>query len=537
MKMTGLLWRRLDVLTLGLLMAATYGALADNKNQVGAKQSASPRPARLEIAQVVQEIDAIILSRLAAEKITPATPASDSEFLRRVYLDITGKIPTAEQAAAFLDSTAPDKRAKLIEQLLASPEYGRHFADEWVRLLVPRNSDNRALRTQPLLDWLAEQFNQNRPWSEIVTALLTATGTQQENPAVTYFLANQGLDQITNSVCKLFLGNQLQCAQCHNHPFTNWKQNDYWAFAAFFSKVRADNTVRAAKLGNSPGVTEIPRFIGRRQNLPESYKALPPKFLAGEQPQLRADEPYRPALAKWLTAPENPYFARATVNRWWAKFFGRGLVNPVDDMHEDNPPTYPELLDLLAQQFVAHNFDLKWLVRTITNTQTYQRSSKPVGEQPADPTLFAQMPVKPMTPAQLFDALAQVVGFNRNLAARKPPIGPKPGFNIRDAFIASFSGDEGADPLDYQAGIPHALRLMNSQLTNVEGLALQEALRRGKTPEETLDWLFLGLLSRRPSEQERQRFLAYVAQRQYARTAWADIFWALLNSSEFVLTR
>jgi len=529
--------RKLGLLSLCGFLAAAWTAMADVQPQSKRSQPSAAQPTALETAQVVGQIDAIILNYLSAEKVKPAEPASDAEFLRRVYLDITGKIPTAEQAAAFLDSRDPNKRAQLIEQLLASPEYGRHFADEWVRLLVPRNSDNRALRTQPLFDWLAEQFNQNRPWSEIVTALLTATGTQQENPAVTYFLAHPNLDQITNSVCKLFLGNQLQCAQCHNHPFTNWKQNDYWAFAAFFSKVRADNTVRAAKLGNSPGVTETSRFFGRRPNQPEGYRALPPKFLAGEQPALRADEPYRPVLAKWLTSPDNPYFARATVNRWWAKFFGRGLVNPVDDMHEDNPPVYPELLELLAQQFVAHQFDLKWLVRTITNTQAYQRSSRPAGEQPADPALFAQMPVKPMTPAQLFDALAQVVGFNRNLALRKPAVGAKPGFNIREAFIVAFSGDEAADPLDYQSGIPHALRLMNSQLTNAEGLVLQEALRRGKSPEETLDWLFLGTLSRRPTEQERQRFLAYVAQRQYARTAWADIFWALLNSSEFVLTR
>ncbi|GBD36084.1 hypothetical protein HRbin36_01204 [bacterium HR36] len=527
--------RKLAIATLCVLVTAAWTAMGEVKSQTAQQRVA--RAAALDTAQVVQRIDSIIYDYLAAEKVKPSGPASDADFLRRVYLDITGRIPTAEQAAAFLDSRDPDKRAKLIEQLLASPEYGRHFADEWVRLLVPRNSDNRALRTQPLFDWLAEQFNQNRPWSEIVTALLTAKGTQQENPAVTYFLANQNLDQITNSVCRLFLGNQLQCAQCHNHPFTNWKQNDYWAFAAFFSKVRADNTVRAAKLGNSPGVTEMARFLGRRPNLPESYKALPPKFLAGESPQLRPDEPYRPVLAGWLTAPENPYFARATVNRWWAKFFGRGLVNTVDDMHQDNPPVYPELLELLAQQFVGHNFDLKWLVRTITSTQAYQRSSQPAGDRPADPTLFAQMPVKPMTPAQLFDALAQVVGFNRNLTVRKPAVGAKPGFNIREAFILAFSGDEAADPLDYQAGIPHALRLMNSQMTNAEGLVLQEALRRGKTPEEILDWLYLGMLSRRPTEQERQRFLAYVGQRQYARNAWADIFWALLNSSEFVLTR
>ncbi|MCS7017387.1 MAG: DUF1553 domain-containing protein, partial [Gemmatales bacterium] len=305
---------------------------------------------------------------------------------------------------------------------------------------------------------------------------------------------------------------------------------------AFFAKVQRDNTLAAAKQGTSPGVRELPR-VGLRRNLPESYKPLPPKFLGGAQPQLRASEPLRPVLAKWLTAPDNPYFAKATVNRWWAKFFGRGLVNPVDDMHEDNPPVYPELLDLLAQQFVAHQFDLKWLVRTITNTQAYQRSSKPVGDQPADPTLFAQMPVKPMNPAQLFDALAQVVGFNRNLAARKPAIGPKPGFNVREAFIIAFSGDEGADPLDYQAGIPHALRLMNSPMTNADGIVLQDALRRGKSPEETLDWLFLGVLSRRPSTQERERFLNYVAQRQYSRAAWSDVFWALINSSEFVLTR
>ena len=226
-----------------------------------------PAAVKLDAAQLAQHIDQAINTRLQAEKIKPAPLADDAEFLRRVYLDVLGVIPPADKAAAFLDSKDPAKRAKLIDELLASPRYGRHMADIWKGFLVPRTSDNRQLQAEPLLRWLQESFNNNKPWDQFVTELITATGNQEENGAVTFFLANPTPDKVTDAVSRLFLGVQLQCAQCHNHPFTKWKQTEYWGMAAFFTKVKVDRVKMAAKQASPPAVSEngkgrakLPRF-------------------------------------------------------------------------------------------------------------------------------------------------------------------------------------------------------------------------------------------------------------------------------------
>src|SRR6266566_286255 len=290
---------------------------------------------KLDAVALSARIDVAIQQCLDAEKITPSPRSEDAEFVRRVYLDIAGVIPSAAKVAAFLDSRDPNKRAKLIDELLADPLFGKHMADIWQNLLLPRNSDNRRLKNEPMTSWLEEQFNANKGWDKLVSNLLTASGPQDKNGAVTFFLANPTADKMNDQVCRLFLGVQLQCAQCHNHPFTEWKQTEYWAMAAFFTKVRPDNVRKAAKGDGNPGVGEsnvAPR--GKQPKLPESAKIVPAKFLMGEQPKLDPNGPARPTLAKWLTAPQNPFFAKSMVNRTWGHFFGRGLVNPVDNMHD-----------------------------------------------------------------------------------------------------------------------------------------------------------------------------------------------------------
>ena len=224
----------------------------------------------------------------------PASPlAEDAEFLRRVALDLTGVIPSADRAAAFLDSKEPDKRAKLIDELLASPRFGRHLADVWQDLLLARNSDNRRLQAAPFTKWLADGFNANKPWDVFVRESPTATGAQDKNAAVAYFLSNRSVDRITDNVTKNFLGVQLQCAQCHNHPFTVWKQTEYWGMAAFFMKVQVGNPKQAAKKGGSAGVTEVARRPKRNKKnaLPVSAKVVPAKFLRGTEPALRPAQP------------------------------------------------------------------------------------------------------------------------------------------------------------------------------------------------------------------------------------------------------
>jgi hypothetical protein len=493
-----------------------------------------PPAAKVDAATLAGKIDQAIGERLQAEQLKPAAPSGDAEFLRRVYLDITGVIPAADQAAAFLDSKDPDKRAKLIDELLASPRYGRHMADMWGSYLVPRNSDNRRLQDGPLTKWLEEQFNGNKPWDKFVTELITASGPQDKNGAVTFFLAQQTADKITDTVTRLFLGMQLQCAQCHNHPFTGWKQNEYWGMAAFFMKVRSDRVRAAARQNNVPGVTEDGKG---RARLPESAKIVPAKFLQGEEPKLDSSAPYRPVLAKWLTSADNPFFARAMANRLWGQFFGRGIVNPVDDMHDGNAPSHPELLQELAAQFAANEFDVKNLIRAICNSQAYQRTSKQTESDDGLDTLFGRTAIKVMSPEQLYDSLTQVLGTPARPAGpgRGAAQGMRgPGANRRAQFVAFFQNDDGADPTEYQAGIPQALRLMNSpEFAN--GSELLEKVTKS-SPAQGIERLYLATLSRRPTSEETQRLSHYLRTHGgEPRKAYGDILWAVLNSSEFTL--
>lgn len=492
-------------------------------------------PAKVEASVLAGRIDHFIETRLASEQLKNADKADDAEFLRRVYLDIVGVVPPAAKVKSFLDSKEPDKRAKLIDELLASSQYGKHMADIWDDLLIQKSSDLRRLSLEPFFAWLEENFNNNKPWDKMVSELLTAEGTQDKNGAVTYFLGNPTPDKVTDNVTRLFLGVQLQCAQCHNHPFTGWKQNEYWGMAAFFFKVRPDNPRRVANQGTgSPGVVEAPRA---QPKLPESAKRVPPKFLQGEQPKLAATEPYRPALARWLTGADNPYFAKAMANRMWAHLFGRGIVNPVDDMHENNAPSHPELLQTLADQFRANEFDVKYLLRAICNSQTYQRSSKPLDKEDEAGPLFGHMALKVLTPGQLYDSLMTVVGPAANRQQRPRPNAQQQrgvGNSPRDVFVASFNHDDEASALEYQAGIPQALRLMNSGQFGDGSDLIDKAMKVGKSKAEVIETLYLAALARRPSPREVERLTSYLATGD-ARKAYADILWAVLNSSEFAV--
>jgi hypothetical protein len=406
----------------------------------------------LDSRALARHVDAAIDARLREEGVGPSPPAADAEFLRRVYLDVAGHIPPADKVAAFLDSREPNKRVKLIDELLASPDYGRHQADLWQALLLPRNSDNRFVRFDAMAKWLEEGFNEGKPWDRMVREIVTASGATDKNPAVYYVLANRGPDKLTDNVTRLFLGVQLQCAQCHNHPFTDWKQDEYWGMAAFFSKVRMQGNPMAALRQGAPfTVAEGDR--GRPLPRPDAAKNLPPKFLQGQHAVVNSGRSPREVLADWMTSRRNPYFARAMVNRTWGELFGRGLVNPVDDMHDGNPPSHPQLLADLADQFATNGFDHKALVRALCNTRAYQRSGKPTaGSADAGPELFAHMAVKVLTPEQLFDSLVQVLGEPRRppQQPRRPAQANLPPPTPRTVFV-NFFKTEDADPTEYQS--------------------------------------------------------------------------------------
>jgi hypothetical protein len=514
-----------------------------NKEAVARKAKAN-RPLlkegqRLDAAALAKLIDKEIRDELAAQQL-PASPLSaDAEFLRRVYLDLAGVIPPPEKVVEFLDSKDSNKRQKVIDELLADERFGKTMAEVWSGLMIPRESNNRRLDHKPFQEWLAKQFNENRPLDKLAFELLTATGPMDENGAVAYFVGNPTVDKMTDNVSKMFLGVRLECAQCHNHPFVSWKQEEYWGMAAFFMKTRLSvNPQQAAKKGVSPGISEVAnQGKGRKKGgLPESAKIVPAKFLQAGEPKLDTKEPFRPVLAKWVASPDNPFFARAMVNRFWHQMFGRGLVNPVDDMHEDNVPSHPELLDALTQQLKANNFDAKYLLKAIVSSEAYQRTSRPTGDNKDDRVYYSHRAVRQLTPEQLYDSLTVVVG-NQNpkgqAKARQKAGKGGPGAP-REQFLTFFRVDD-ADPQEYTGGIPQALRLMNSNQLNATQGVVNQAMQEGSEPAQVIERLYLVALSRRPEAEELRRMTEYVRKQPTPRQGYGDIVWALLNSSEFSL--
>jgi len=404
---------------------------------------------------LAESIDAHIQARLDAEDLRRAPLADDAEFLRRVMLDLHGMVPTKDRAAQFLDCDVPQKRAQLVDELLASPRFGEHFADIWRKYLISPLANEQRMKPDRFADWLAERFNNDR-WDRTVHELLTATGTIDANPAVTYLVEGRFPFGVTDLTSRYFLGIRLNCAQCHDHPFADWTRQDYWSMAAFFAQIQTPGRPKMVSLA---GVQDNPRVTMaslQDADMIEGYQSRRPTFLGGEEYSGPSDRTHRDALARWITSPDNPFFARATVNRLWWHFFGRGIVNPVDDMHAGNVPSHPELLDQLSQRFVDSGFDLKLLCRAIVLSRTYQQTSGP-GDQPdREAALFARMSIKVLSAEQLYDSLVEILG----------PPGKSPDIDVRlgarhefSQFIAS---DGDIDPTRYDRGIPQLLRLMNS---------------------------------------------------------------------------
>ncbi|MCE9532799.1 MAG: DUF1549 and DUF1553 domain-containing protein, partial [Planctomycetes bacterium] len=501
-------------------------------------------------------IDLEIQKKLDAQKI-PASPlADDAEFLRRAYLDLNGRIPKIEETNAFLASTETDKRAKLIDQLLEQPEYGRHFATIWRDLMVDRTNEMGQVRqgfSWEFIDWAAGSFNKGRGWNEIVTDMLTAAGEAKTNPASTFVLANRmnefpRPENLVGSASKLFMGVALRCAQCHDHPYVKeWKQDDFWGVAAFFGQLRdvtTDSNGGSQKptLSESPNTDEkketnyinrlkrqgmIPPMKGPQIAIPTimdptaTLRVVQAKYFLSNAPKLDEKGPYRANFAEWLTGKENPYFARAAVNRWWAHFFAQGIVNPVDDMGTNHQPSHPELLALLEKEFKASNYDLKHLIRCISNSKTYQRTSRPLPENKQDTKLFSHMVLKQLSADQMHDSLFVTIG-------RAPTLGKN-----RDQQTAIFATKDADDnPTELSHGIPQFLNQMNASVARDNYVANRYIT--GKSKEDAVKNLYLGILSRPPKPQELEKMLAYLGKAANVQEGYRDVFWVLLNSAEFM---
>jgi hypothetical protein len=512
-------------------------------------------------------IDQALAAGWKTEGIVPAPPADDAEFLRRSSLDILGKIPAASEVRAFLRDSSSDKRQRLIDRLLARGGYANHFANAWRELLLPganTNAQTRAL-APPLEAWLRLRFAENTPYDRLVSELLTPAALPAAQPGaataaalapspLAFFQVNEYKpENLAANTSRLFLGTQVQCAQCHDHPFARWKREEFWSLAAFFSgssvvaqaqgSAGNDGSTDDADAAQPARAEVVDRSDGKLAiNIPDTDLIAEARFLDGGEPTFRPGEDPRLALTRWLTSRDNPYFARAAVNRLWEHFLGRGFVDPVDDLDEANPPSHPELFDEIARQFAYHNYDLKYLIRTIAATQAYQLSSVAAQGGQDDSRLFARMPLRRMTPEQLYDSLVQATGFRD--AASQAQANPLQVDDTAQAKLKSLFADQTSRRSDSQTSILQALSLMNGALvsdaTDLERSQLLSAVAEMPLMSlaDRVETLFLATLSRPPTADEAERMLAFVAQRSHEvgqKRALADVFWALLNSAEFIL--
>jgi hypothetical protein len=492
--------------------------------------------------QEVLALAARIDQRITAawdKEVQPAPLADDATFFRRVHLDLAGRIPSITEIRDFLDDDRPDKRRHWVDRILqADPDdpsyrdvYIHHFANVWRAWLLTQTNQQALLQQPALEQWLRQCLKANLGYDKLVRDLLTQEPGNVNRRAgpidgtvSAFYLANEFQpENLAGSTARLFLGVKLDCAQCHNHPFAKWTRNQFWEYAAFFTDVPA--LVRP----NQPGMRGEIKILG-------TDKTVKARFLDGAEPQWK-DDKTRPTLVDWMTAADNPFFARAAVNRLWVYFFGVGLVDQLDAPSDENPVNHLELLNELAREFVACKYDVKVLIRAIVASQTYQRAS--VGGHPnqPDPRLFARMPLRGLSPEQLFDSLAVATEYQDTA-----PVDPRANFlggpqSPRARFLAKFPAQD--SKTDYQTSILQALYLMNNDF-----IADQTSVQKNRTLATLADQrtstarkvesLYLVVLSRKPRLEESARFVQYVDAGD-PKKALPDVFWVLLNSPEFLL--
>ncbi len=503
--------------------------------------------------KLANRIDQLINARVASEGASMGARADDGEFLRRVTLDLSGRIPRTLEVRDFLADQGTHKRQFLVERLLDSPMYVRHWTNVWRASLLPQANAPEAQQFLPSFDrWLHDRLRDNTPYDQMVQQILTAPlenvgmrrRSQQmamadEPTPMAFYLANElKAENLASSASRTFLGIKLECAQCHNHPMDVWRRQQFWEFAAFFAGVQrttpVDNPVPGIK--EDAGLDKIA--------IPGTNDTVQVRFLDGTVPKTKVNGSSRATLAAWITAGENPYFAKAAVNRLWAYFFGIGLVDPFDEMSEQNPPSHADLLAELARDFQKHGYDLKYIIRAITLSETYQRASQRGRANLEENRLFTNMTVRGLSGDQMLDSIVQATGLRGAAASGPPGAAGFPGQigGLRGDFLARFTSQE--RPADHQTSILQALMLMNGRLiaetTDLEQSETLSAIADAPFLDTTekIEALYMTALCRKPRPEELARLVAYVDKggaRKDSRLALSDVLWALLNSGEFLL--
>lgn len=516
--------------------ACTVGAgaiVVDAAAPMPAQAAREPAPSATEGSRA---IDAAVDEKLRRLRVTPSERCTDEEFLRRVTLDLCGTLPTPEECRRFLADEAPDRRRRVVDELLGRKE----FAEIWVMKWAERLGIRSTLEVSPkaallYATWLELRVAGRTPIDGIVRELLSAEGGTFDTPATNFYQLERDPMKLAENVAQAFLGTRIQCAQCHNHPFDRWTMDDYYGFVAFFAQV-------ARKPGRDPRETVV--FDGRagESTHPIGGRAMPPTFLGGPVADV-AGRDRRAALAAWLTSPDNRMFARNVANFVWAHFFHRGIVEPVDDVRASNPPVNEALLDALATSLVRSSFQLEPFVRDICLSETYQRSVRPPATGASDEANFSRAVPRRIRAEFLLDAISRVTGTKDKFDGL--PLGAR-AIEIADGttstyFLSTFGRatrqtvctcEVRAEP-----SLSQALHLLNGDTVHEkirQGNVVRTALGAGATPGDVLDDLFLRTLARRPSDAERAALLAPIAEGVDPAVALEDALWALCNSREFL---
>ncbi len=486
-------------------------------------------------------VDELVHKKLKALGLPSSQVADETTFLRRVSVDLAGRLPTLEEAEAFLGDQSAGKREAAIDRLLQSTDYADYFANKWNAILRnKRRQDFEKPATFAFHEWIRQSLHENKPYDRFVREILTATGQPQQNPPAAWYREVKDPSAQVEDTAQLFLGLRIQCARCHHHPFEKWSQQDYYGVAAFFSQVgRKKGDVQEAD-----GIYHR-RGTASAQN-PKTGQGVKPTGLGAPPLDLPPDSDPRHALADWMAAKDNPFFAPSLVNRYWKHFFGRGLVDPEDDMRVTNPASNPELLDALAKDFIDHNFDLKHLCRTICGSTTYQLSAEPNEWNQDDKQNFSRYYPKRLNAEVLLDAIDQVTGTQTSFggipAGTRAVQLPDNGFN--SYFLTVFGRPESSSACECErsseANLAQSLHLLNSgeiqgKLTAGNGHAQTLANDKTRPHEVRIRELYLLAFSRPPQAEEMTIALAHINKNEMdPKRAYEDIVWALINTKEFL---
>ena len=493
-----------------------------------------------EFPQVPEQnyIDTLVYNRLKDLNILPSNVTSDEEFVRRVYLDLNGKLPDVRALDRFISDTAPDKRERLVDELIGLPDFQKLWVMHWAELLQIRTNNGMSPKALTLYDqWLRERVYEGQTIDRIVRDLLPASGGTFSNPPTNYFQTETSPQLIAESVAQVFLGTRIQCAQCHNHPFDRWTMDDYYGFASFFSQV-------GYKPGSDPRELTIYNLGEGDIKHPVAGRKVVNKFLGGAMPDLKPGEDYREPLAKWLTSRQNPAFARNVANVVWSHFFGLGIVDPIDDFRVSNPPSNPELLDALAEHLVAYEFNVGKLASDICKSRTYQLSVATNPSNQLDQRHFSHGKVRRLRAEVLLDCIGQVTkaperlpGLPEDGRAIELADGPTPNY-----FLSTFGRSTRSTPCSCEVKtsptLSQALHLLNGEATNGkirQGDVVKKLLDESSdNPQRVATELFRLCYSRSPKTDELKAIDQQLSDYATPREGLEDLFWALLNANEFV---